>query len=189
MTNFKQVTKLTQFDLSKDIEQFNLDWGDSNQICINSPMPDSSDYLLGTGSLQYDWSRSEKIIDQQGNVKWHVPKHKTQFEEKDFRYLVTCFKDTIFEEVFNEITAHWITGRIRLMRSQPKTCLSWHTDTSPRLHYPIKTQSGCLMVIEDEVKHLPQNTWWITETTLQHTALNASKETRIHLVAVLLGPK
>jgi hypothetical protein len=45
------------------------------------------------------------------------------------------------------------------------------------------------MVIEDEVKFLPENTWWKTNTLKPHTAFNASKENRIHLVAVLLGDR
>ena len=72
--------------------------------------------------------------------------------------------------------------KFRLMMINPKTCLSWHTDSSPRLHYPIKTQEGCMMIIEDEVFHLNQNTWYMADTTFKHTALNASKEARIHLV-------
>jgi hypothetical protein len=42
------------------------------------------------------------------------------------------------------------------------------------------------MIIEDEVKHLPANTWWLTNTLVKHTALNASMEDRIHLVASLI---
>ena len=45
------------------------------------------------------------------------------------------------------------------------------------------------MIIEDEVKHLPNNTWWLTDTTHNHTALNGSTKDRIHLVAVLLGKR
>ena len=71
------------------------------------------------------------------------------------------------------------------MKSKIKTCLSWHNDSSPRIHYPIKTQDGCLMVIGDEVKHLEQDKWWWTDTTITHTALNGSREERIHLVITL----
>jgi hypothetical protein len=73
------------------------------------------------------------------------------------------------------------------MASKPKTCLSWHTDSSKRLHYPLKTQEGCFMVIEDEVFHIPKNQWWLTDTVLPHTAFNSSKELRIHLVASILN--
>jgi hypothetical protein len=75
------------------------------------------------------------------------------------------------------------------MKSKPKTCLSWHVDTTPRIHFPIKTQDGCFMVIDNEVQHLTKNTWWWTNTVAPHTAFNASKEDRIHLVAVVLDDK
>jgi hypothetical protein len=42
------------------------------------------------------------------------------------------------------------------------------------------------MVIEDEVLHMPENTWWLTQTEhYKHTAFNASTTNRIHLVAVV----
>ena len=56
----------------------------------------------------------------------------------------------------------------------------------PEFHYPVKTQDGCFMVIENEIKYLELNNWYWTNTVLLHTAFNASKEDRIHLVAVIL---
>ena len=73
------------------------------------------------------------------------------------------------------------------MNSLPKTCLSWHEDQTPRLHYPIKTQSGCFMVIENESKHLKQNQWYWTNTTVPHTAFNGSKQPRLHLIVTVLN--
>jgi hypothetical protein len=64
--------------------------------------------------------------------------------------------------------------------------LSWHMDSTPRIHYVIKSQPGCLMVIEDTAKYLPTQTWWHTDTTKKHTAFNGSYEDRIHLVATVL---
>lgn len=72
------------------------------------------------------------------------------------------------------------------MKMGLRHCMSWHTDSSPRLHFPIKTQSSCFMIIEDEVKHITQSEWWMADTTKHHTALNASNEERIHLVAAIL---
>ena len=103
--------------------------------------------------------------------------------------IIGVIKNTLFEEVYNAICKKYVVGRIRIMRSKSKTCLSWHTDSNPRLHYPIKTQTGCFMVIEDEVMHMPQHTWWMTDTVKYHTAMNASKEDRIHLVTTIMGTK
>jgi hypothetical protein len=85
------------------------------------------------------------------------------------------------------LNQQYILGRVRIMKSEPKTCLSWHNDNSERLHYPLSTHSGCFMVIEDEVMHLEYNNWYITDTTKKHTAFNGSTNSRIHLVAVILG--
>lgn len=185
MSHFHKLD-LPTFELADWIVSQGFDWGPSNQICINSPWPGNRDYLLGTGSLQYDWANKRRIENPDGSFTWDVPEFEEQYSEIDFRYLTETFRDTPLEEVYNLVSSRWSFGRVRLMRSQPKTCLSWHTDTSPRLHYPINTQEGCLMVVEDEVKHMPADTWWMVDTTLPHTAMNASRESRVHLVAVIL---
>lgn len=50
----------------------------------------------------------------------------------------------------------------------------------------MKTQEGCLMIIDDQVKHLKKHTWYYTETLVGHTAINSSKENRLHLVATVI---
>ena len=60
--------------------------------------------------------------------------------------------------------------------------MSWHGDFTLRLHYPLKTQDGCFMIIEDQMMHIPLNTYVLTNTIKQHTAVNSSLEDRIHLV-------
>ena len=163
-----------------------LSWGDLNQICINSIAGKEDNYLYGSGSLFYDWASGKKVVDKHGNRKLVNGPRREPLKESDFTVICNIFKDTIFEEAYNIITRNYNVGRVRLMKSPPKTCLSWHVDDTKRIHYPIKTQEGCFMLIEDEVKHLPQYTWWLTNTLVKHTALNASLEDRIHLVATLL---
>jgi len=53
----------------------------------------------------------------------------------------------------------------------------------------MKTQEGCLMIIEDQVKHLEQDSWHWTDTLNKHTAMNASQQDRIHLVATIISDK
>ena len=105
--------------------------------------------------------------------------------EWDFTVLCDIFKNTVFEDIYKELKKRYILGRVRLMRNESKTCLTWHTDTSPRIHYPIKTQKGCFMVIGDEVMHLKQNKWYWTNTLMKHTAFNGSREDRLHLVVTV----
>ena len=72
---------------------------------------------------------------------------------------------------------------------KPKSCLTWHTDNTTRIHYPIKTQEGCFMVIADEVKYLETNIWYHTNTLSTHSAFNGSKDERLHLVVNLIDEK
>lgn len=163
-----------------------IKWTDLNQICINTIPSEKDNYLYGAGSLFYDWSNGEEIYDDKGHMV-HVPaKRETPLKETDFTIICDIFKNTVFEDAYNSLTKMYNVGRVRLMKSPPKTCLSWHVDDTKRIHFPIKTQEGCFMVIEEEIKHLPQHTWWLTNTLVKHTAMNASLEDRIHLVATLL---
>lgn len=190
MNLFKKIETLPIFDLYTEINYLiknkEIYWSKDNQICLNTIKSQPENFLLGSGSLEYDWDNAKEIVDEYGNSSIFVPKYQVKYKEQDFSILCTQFKGTLFEKVYIELSKQYKLGRVRLMKSKPKTCLSWHRDSSPRIHYPIKTQEGCLMIIENEVIHMPLNTWWLTDTLKNHTALNSSKEERIHLVAVIL---
>lgn len=172
---------LPQFDLYSELnvmlDKNIIDWKSLGQICLNTTPDKLDSFRHGVGSLYFDWSNQE-------NGKPSV--RPVELNENDFSELCTVFYNTVFEEVFAILKSKYNIGRVRLMKSKPKTCLTWHYDNSKRIHYPISTSEGCLMIIEDEVKHLPANTWWLTNTLVKHTALNASMEDRIHLVASLI---
>ncbi len=186
MSNFTQL-EFKQYpsayaEIQELVKDLSLKWVSGGQICLNT-IPDApTDYTLGTGSLQKDWSASVRSAN--GSIA--VPIKKNQYKESDFTVLCSQFQGTILDHLYSEIASRCTIGRIRLMRSDPKTCLSWHTDRNTRIHYVIKSQPGCFMVVEDEVKHLPQNTWWHVNTMRAHTAFNGSMEQRIHLVAEVL---
>lgn len=156
------------------------------QICLTTTINHPDDFTLGTGSLTYNWDDRIKSRNSVGNTSIELPKNTSGLTEQDFTILCTQFKGTVFEDIFNMLNTHYKIGRLRLMKSEPKGCYTWHTDPTPRIHYPIKTQEGCFMVIEDEILHLKENEWYYTNTVKKHTAFNGSKESRIHLVGVLL---
>lgn len=163
-----------------------IQWNGRAQICVNSIPGHEDDTSFGAGSLLYDWADyydNKKSNKSQMDIKLR----EVPLKEEDFTKLCTPFKGTLFEEIYSKLKIYYNLGRIRIMESKPKTCLTWHTDPSTRLHFPLKTQDGCLMIIEDEVMHIPQNEWWHTNTKVQHTALNGSKESRYHLVVSLIG--
>jgi len=191
MEYFKKLDDLPVFpDLLDDLDRLlaskTVAWNSGKQICLTSTpeQPDNTDF--GCNSLIYDWDKQEKITDENGKVSINVPLRENPLTEQQFTHFNSQFKNTYFETIYNALNTNYNIGRLRLMRSFPKTCLSWHNDGTPRIHYPVSTQEGCFMVIEDQVKYLEANTWWFTDTTYKHTAFNASKKERVHLVAVVL---
>ena len=186
MNHFKKITNIPAFDIESTIAHLfdsgEIEWDEHNQICLTSVPGKEDNIYFGKNSLQYDWEAS--YTDQNGNLI--VPERNTIYDETDFTEICTPFRGTPIEDLINHLRTKYVLGRIRLMRSWPKTCLSWHTDTTCRLHYPIDTQEGCLMIIEDEVKHLEKGKWWFTNTVLPHTAINASKQPRVHLVIAIV---
>jgi len=146
-----------------------------NQITLNTIPGYEDDYTLGNGSLIYDF------VDGVRTPRDH------QFREEEFTITANIFRGTIWEEILEVLNRKYILGRVRVFRSMPRNCLSWHRDDIPRIHYPIKTQEGCIMVIEDEAKHLEKEKWWFTKTEKPHTAFNGSQDERLHLVAVIRG--
>lgn len=189
MINFKKLTHLPILDLENELNHLLLtniiSWDPTgqNQISITTSKDHLDDYHYGTGSFIYDWQSS--TINADGSI--FCPKFKTPKREEEFTELCLQFNNTVFEELYYKLKEHYLIGRIRLIRSKPKTCMTWHFDDTPRLHYPIKTQEGCLMIIENEVKHLDQHSWWWTDTRKFHTAINASKEERLHLVVTVIN--
>lgn len=185
MKYFRKLHNLPAYDLYTEFKRLDIPWY-QNQVCINTVLG-VDDYKLGCGSLQYNWEAAETRVDENGEEYKYVPEYDVKYSERDFTELCSLFVDTSFESVYNTLKEEYNLGRVRLMKSKPKTCLSWHKDTSPRIHFPVKTQEGCIMVIEDECFHIPNNEWYWTDTTVKHTAFNGSFEDRIHLVATIIG--
>ena len=205
---------LKQYNFQADLDWMFEDgkiWWTMDQICINAPArtvlhsdraklraPDPEhhmDFAFGVGSLTVDWRQvSTTPVKDKGGYemvdKLSAPPRVPPLKEEEFDTLCSVFRGTDFELAYNELNERYNLGRVRLMMMQPRRCLSWHYDYENRIHYPIKTQKGNFMVIEEEVKHLEQDQWYLTKTGYNnHTAFNGSSESRTHLVANLLGEK
>ena len=186
----KHVEKLDiQFDSKDLINGLNtiLDicqWHpDHRQIGLTHSLDSdaTSAWYDGVGSLRYTWGSTPFDIDHK------LKENEIIQKESDFTQFVKEFNHTIFRDIYNILSNSYNLGRVRLMYSKPKTCLSWHTDTQKRLHIPIITNIGAHLVIEDTANHMPADgSVYIANTTLFHTAFNAGLEPRIHLVACLL---
>ena len=111
-------------------------------------------------------------------------------DESKYTELTSDFKNTYFEEVYKVLSSKFKLGRVRILLKEPRSTLSWHRDPEPRLHIPIITNPGSIMVIDNVAKHLPADgSVWITNNTKYHNAFNGGEENRIHLVACILNHK
>ena len=108
-------------------------------------------------------------------------------DESKYTEFVEEFKGTYFEEVYNALRKKFKLGRVRILLKEPRSTLSWHRDPEPRLHIPIITNPGCLMVIDNVAKHMPADgKVWITNNTRYHNFFNGGEQNRIHIVACML---
>ena len=108
-------------------------------------------------------------------------------DESKYTELVPEFEDTYFKEVYETLRSKFKLGRVRLLLKEPRSTLSWHKDPEPRLHIPIVTNKGCMMVIENVAKHMPADgSVTITNNTKFHNFFNGGEQARVHLVACVL---
>ena len=110
--------------------------------------------------------------------------------EEAYSEFIDDYKQTYFKEVFDALSSKYKLGRVRILLKEPRSTLSWHRDPEPRLHIPIITNPGSIMVIDSVAKHLPADgSVWITNNTKYHNAFNGGEENRVHLVACVLDYK
>ena len=156
--------------------------------------------ITNFGAIALNQIPGDKSSIEGHNVRgtyWTIPDEEGKEIERDkpvdeskYTEIVPEFKGTYFEEVYNVISKHFKLGRVRILLKEPRSTLSWHRDPEPRLHIPIITNPGCLMVIDNVAKHMPADgSVWITNNTKYHNAFNGGEENRVHLVACVLDYK
>ena len=84
-------------------------------------------------------------------------------DEAAYSEFIHDYKNTYFKEVFDILSSKYKLGRVRVLLKEPRSTLSWHRDPEPRLHIPIITNPGSIMVIDNVAKHMPADgSVWIT---------------------------
>ncbi len=169
-----QVLKIKGFDISLGIPHF-------AGISLNQ-IPGVPDSTEGHKVRGIYWTKPDETGKE----------FKRDVSIKEYKYtqFIEDFKNTYFREVYNELSKRYKLGRVRLLLKEPRSTLSWHRDPEPRLHIPIYTNPGSIMVIDSVAKHLPADgSVWVTNNTKYHNAFNGGEENRIHLVACLLDYK
>ena len=151
---------------------------DFNAICINR-IPGDPNSISGGNVRGLYWTYPDST---------NVEEQRLPFIE-EIKYTEICpeFKGTYDEEVYNLINKRFKIGRVRFLMKPPRSCLSWHRDPEMRLHIPIITNKGNIMVIKDTAFHMPANgSGYITDNRQYHNFFNCSEVDRVHIVGTLV---
>ena len=169
-----EVLKIKGFDTSLGIPHF-------AGISLNQ-IPGDPDSVKGNNVRGIYWTKPDSTgVEVQ---------RESKIDEHKYTEFVDDFKNTYFKEVYDQLTKKYKLGRMRLLLKEPRSTLSWHRDPEPRLHIPIYTNPGAIMVVDNVAKHMPADgSVWITNNTKYHNAFNGGEENRVHLVACVLNYK
>ena len=170
----EEVLKIKKYDNANGIPNFAA-------ICLNQ-IPGDPSSTKGNKARGVFWTKPDGSGKE---VSRDVPVDESLYTE-----FVKDFQHTYFKEVYEILSSKFKLGRVRILLKEPRTTLSWHRDPEPRLHIPIITNPGCIMVIDNIAQHMPADgSVWITNNTKYHNAFNGGEEDRIHLVACVLDYK
>jgi hypothetical protein len=169
---YKEIIKIKKFDTAGGVSHFGA-------ICLTR-VPGDPESIKDNKARGLYWTKPNHL----GNEV----SRDIEIDESAYTELVPEFKNTYFKEVIDVLSTKYKLGRIRILLKEPRSTLSWHRDPEPRLHIPIFTNPGCLMVIDSVAKHMPADgSVWITNNTKYHNAFNGGEESRVHLVACVLN--
>ena len=166
-----QILKIKGFDTSLGIPHF--------AAIPLTQIPGDPDSVKGNKARGVYWTKPDSSGQEVSR--------DVKIDESQYTEFIKDFEHTYFKEVFDELRKHYKLGRVRLLLKEPRSTLSWHRDPEPRLHIPIHTNPGCLMVIDKAAQHMPADGGvWITNNVKYHNAFNGGEENRVHLVACVL---
>jgi hypothetical protein len=171
---YKEVIKIKNFESPEEVTNFGA-------ISLTQ-IPGDPDSIKGHKARGVFWTKPD--------ASGMEVSRDISIEEEKYSEFIDDFKNTYFKEVFDSLSKKYKLGRVRILLKQPRSTLSWHRDPEPRLHIPIITNPGCIMVIDNVAKHMPADgSCWITNNTKYHNFFNGGEENRIHLVACVLNHK
>ena len=169
-----EVLKIRSYDSANGIPNFAA-------ICLNQ-IPGDPNSTKGNRARGVFWTKpSESGKEVSRDVA---------IDESLYTEFVKDFEHTYFKEVYDVLSSKFKLGRVRILLKEPRTTLSWHRDPEPRLHIPIYTNPGSIMVIDKVAHHMPADgSVWVTNNLKYHNAFNGGEENRVHLVACVLDYK
>ena len=171
---YMQIIKTKKFDDGGGISHFGA-------ICLTRK-PGDPESVKGNKARGLYWTKPDKSGKEVSR--------DVSIDESEYSEFIPDYENTYFKDVFDVLSSNYKLGRVRILLKEPRSTLSWHRDPEPRLHIPIITNPGCLMVIDNVAKHMPADgSVWITNNKKYHNAFNGGEENRIHLVACVLDYK
>jgi len=164
-----------QFDAKVLVAEYNAIYASvrADQINLRKPsnLSDTQGITYGSGSLLKDG----KVFDNDRSWDSYIASLGNS-------YTVEVIKEI---EKYTGYVYSARVGRARYMALKPKSCLTYHVDQDNimRIHIPIITNNNCFFVNEDRVGRMETTgKAYVFNSTVKHTAVNASRETRVHLV-------
>jgi len=171
---YNQIVQTKKFDDGGGIAHFGA-------ICLNQ-IPGDPDSVRGSRARGAYWTKPDKSGKE--------VTRDVAIDEAAYSEFIKDYENTYFKEVFDVLSSRYKLGRMRILLKEPRSTLSWHRDPEPRLHIPIITNPGAIMVVDNVAKHLPADgSVWVTNNTKYHNAFNGGEENRIHLVSCVLDYK
>ena len=172
--SYHQIARTKKFDDAGGVSNFGA-------ISLTQ-IPGDPDSIKGSKARGVYWTKPEtsgkEVI------------RDLKIDEAKYSEFIKDYENTYFKEVYNVLSSKFKLGRVRILLKQPRSTLSWHRDPEPRLHIPIITNPGAIMVIDNTAMHMPADgSVWITNNRKYHNAFNGGEENRIHLVACVLDYK
>ena len=168
--SYKEIIKTKKFE----------DAGVSNFGAISlTQIPGDPESIKGSKARGVYWTKpgqSGKEVSRDININ-----------EEAYSEFVKDYENTYFKEVYDKLSSKYKLGRVRILLKQPRSTLSWHRDPEPRLHIPIITNPGAIMVVDKEARHMPADgSVWVVDNTKYHNFFNGGEEDRIHFVATII---
>ena len=128
----EEVLKIKNYDSANGIPNFAA-------ICLNQ-IPGALNSTKGSNTRGVFWTKPD------GSGKEFS--RDIPIDENLYTEFVKEFEHTYFKEVYDLLSSKFKLGRVRILLKEPRTTLSWHRDPEPRLHIPIITNPGAIMVID-----------------------------------------
>ena len=173
-TACNEILKIKGFDTSLGIPHF-------ASISLNQ-IPGDPDSIKGNKIRGVYWTKPDSTGKEVSR--------DVKVDESKYTEFVKDYEHTYFKYVYEELSKKFKLGRVRLLLKEPRSTLSWHRDPEPRLHIPIYTNPGAIMVIDNTAHHMPADgSVWVTNNLKYHNAFNGGEENRVHLVACVLDYK